>query len=38
MMPEIPWLNRFDKENSEEEPETLEKIDYEVMLEELEFR
>ncbi len=37
-MPEIPWLNRFDKENPEEEPETLEKIDYEVMLEELEFR
>lgn len=39
-MPEIPWLKRFDeeRERTDEEPETMEKVDYEVMLEELEFR
>lgn len=37
-MPEIPWLKRFDEERTDEEPETMEKVDYEVMLEELEFR
>lgn len=36
-MPEIPWLNRFDTEKLEES-DTLEEVDYEVMLEELEFR
>lgn len=37
-MPEIPWLKRFDEERTDEESETMEKVDYEVMLEELEFR
>ena len=37
-MPEIPWLKRFDEEKPEESAETMEKVDYEVMLEELEFR
>jgi len=34
---EIPWLKRFDKKPPEE-PDKMEQVDYEVMLEELEFR
>ena len=39
-MPEIPWLKRFDeeKEKTDKDSDTMEKVDYEVMLEELEFR
>ncbi len=37
MVPDIPWLKRID-EPHEEEPETTEQIDYEVMLMELEYR
>lgn len=37
MVPEIPWLKRFDEE-PKDEPETTEQIDYEVMLMELEYR
>lgn len=36
---EIPWLKRFDEKPSEEpDNDTMEQIDYEVMLEELDFR
>ena len=34
---EIPWLKRFD-EKPQEEPDEIELVDYETMLEELEFR
>ena len=34
---EIPWLKRFEEE-PQEDPDELELIDYETMLEELEFR
>ncbi len=34
---EIPWLKRFD-EKSDKEPDEIEQVDYETMLEELEFR
>ena len=34
MEPEIPWLKRFEDKPQEEEPD----VDYEVMLEELEYR
>ena len=37
-MPEIPWLKRFDEKKPDEDSDTMEKVDYEVMLEELEFR
>ncbi len=37
-MPEIPWLKRFDEEKTDEDSDNMEKVDYEVMLEELEFR
>lgn len=37
-MPEIPWLKRFDEEKADEDSDKMEKVDYEVMLEELEFR
>ncbi len=37
MVPDIPWLKRID-EPPKEEPETIEQIDYEVMLMELEYR
>ncbi len=34
---QCPWLKRFD-EKRPEEPDTMENVDYEVMLEELEFK
>ena len=34
---EIPWLNRFEEE-PEKKPDAMEEVDYETMLEELEFR
>ena len=37
MMPEIPWLKRFD-EKPQEEPDTMEQIDYVTMLEKNEYR
>lgn len=37
MIPEIPWLERFDEKSQPDQTE-MERVDYEVMLEELEFR
>jgi len=34
---EIPWLKRFE-EKPDKEPDEIEQVDYETMLEELEFR
>ena len=34
---EIPWLKRFEEE-PKDEPDEIEQVDYETMLEELEFR
>ena len=34
---EIPWLKRFEEE-PQEDPDEMELVDYETMLEELEFR
>ena len=33
---EIPWLERLDEKR--EKPDAMEEVDYETMLEELEFR
>ena len=35
---DIPWLKRFDEPKPEEPDDELEQVDYEVMLQELEFR
>jgi len=34
---EIPWLKRFEEER-DDKPDEIEAIDYETMLEELEYR
>ena len=38
MIPDIPWLKRFEEPQEQPDDDQLEQIDFRTMLEELEFR